>query len=99
MTHAPRKFRRFPFGRHPKHDALVGWFDLGDKLLNRSGLRELNEMADEARKAWDKDPKDRGLLVIEFHMAFNAGNKRQGWKTIEVGDGEKKEKVVVEVEL
>lgn len=43
--HPSRKFRRFPFGRQPKHDALVGWFDLGDKLLNRGGLRELNEMA------------------------------------------------------
>lgn len=40
-----RKWRRFPFARQPKHDALVGWFDLGDRLINRGGLRELNEMA------------------------------------------------------
>lgn len=45
MHQTHRKFRRFPFGRQPKHDALVGWFDLGDKLLDRGGLRELNDMA------------------------------------------------------
>jgi len=47
MTQTSRKFRRFPFGRQPKHDALVGWFVLEpEEALERDGgLRELNEMA------------------------------------------------------
>lgn len=45
-----RKFRRFPFGRQPKHDALTGCFVFRseDDMVNFGGLSELNEMANKA---------------------------------------------------
>lgn len=88
MTHAPVKFRRFPFGRRPKHDAPVGWFDLGDELLNRGGLRELNEMANKTgayKDVSDGKPDTRVEVTWspgDYYVSFPAnpyGNKRRGW--------------------
>ena len=92
MTQRSRKFRRLPFGRQFKHDALVGWF-VTDAKIRSGGLRELNEMANRDAK---NDGKDSERHVGKFDWILDGWlyhNKRQGWKTINV-DGEK---TVVEV--
>jgi len=81
MTQRSRKFRRFPFGRQPKHDALVGWFVLEpEEVLERSGgLRELNEMA---RMDAKNNGNDSERHVGKFDWILDGWlyyNKRQGW--------------------
>jgi len=76
-----RKFRRFPFGRQPKHDALVGWFVLEpEEVLERGGgLRELNEMAGMDAK---NNGNDSERHVGKFDWILDGWlyhNKRQGW--------------------
>ena len=93
MTQRSRKFRRLPFGRQSKHDALVGWFVLEPEgvLERRGGLRELNEMAERDAKNNEKTvivefqilPGKIVLpsrnLPIDWSQNYKDGNKRQGW--------------------
>lgn len=102
MARSPVKFRRLPFGRQPKHDALVGWLVLqSDESMERyGGLRELVQYADQPTTLWDDGWMNMQIIPdsnVRERLYLRQRNKRQGWKTIEVGDGEKKEKVVVEV--
>jgi len=81
MTPVSHKFRRFPFARQPKHDALVGWFvlDSEEALEKDGGLRELNEMAGMDAK---NNGNDSERHVGKFDWILDGWlyhNKRQGW--------------------
>ena len=80
MTQRSRKFRRFPFGRQPKHDAMVGWFVTDSKIRHGNQL-ELSEWAEEAERIGDDETKkwDWMRLMVKFHMQIYPLTKRQGW--------------------
>lgn len=80
MTHTPVKFRRFPFGRQPKHDALVGWFATWDQMAGGT-LTDQHRWASRAeaiRKTPGHVEEYQGLLV-DFWLDIYPGNNRQGW--------------------
>jgi len=83
MTQSSRKFRRFPFGQQPKHDALVGWFATDAKIRRGTRAATLKSGREIEVDNWDdSDPRGTSrpeLREIAYRWLYTARNKRQGW--------------------